>query len=133
MNKFFLTVVLFLLTFSIYAFSQADQELLIRQSPIEFQPFAHRTEQPMMWDFSNPYHYENWREVGPGLYVPSEPAGFTRPYAAWYIDDFPKEPFDGRVEITVMGEPLPTELMTLCIMLAFAGIISWKRIRLQPT
>ena len=132
MNKFFLAVVLFLLTFVLCAFSQADIDLLLKQSPIEFQPSAHRTEQPMMWDFSNPYHYENWREVGPGLYIPTETNGFVSPYCDWYNDDFAKEPFDGKIEIYVMGEPLPGSFLTVCIALAFAGIIVWRRSKIQP-
>lgn len=133
MNKFFLTVVLFLLTLTICAFSKVDQELLLRQAPIEFQPFAHRAEPPRIWDFSNPYHYENWREISPGIYIPTEPDGFNQPYNSWYMDDFAQDPFDGKIEIVTMGEPLPDTIITFCIMLVFAGIISWKRIRLQPT
>ena len=133
MHKFFLTVVLFLLTLAICAFSPADQELLIRQAPIEFQPFAHKPQALHMGDFSNPYHYENWREILPGIYIPTEPDGFRKPYNSWYMDDFSEEPFDGKIEIVTLGEPLPGVWLSLCIWLAFAGIIMWKRIRLQPT
>ena len=133
MNKFFLTVVLFLLTLAICAFSQVDQELLLRQAPIELQPLVHQPVAQRMGDFTHTYQYENVREILPGMYMPLEADGFKSPYNRWYLDDFSQAPFDGKIEIVAMGEPLPDTIITFCIMLAFAGIISWKRIRLQPT
>ena len=31
----------------------------------------------------------------------------------WYIHDFAEDPFDGRIEVLVMGEPLPSTTVTL--------------------
>lgn len=33
----------------------------------------------------------------------------------WYIQDFAEDPFDGRIEVLVMGEPLPSIPLTLFI------------------
>ena len=33
----------------------------------------------------------------------------------WYVQDFANEPFDGMIEVYVVGEPLPTPVLTLFI------------------
>lgn len=33
----------------------------------------------------------------------------------WYVQDFANEPFDGMIEVYVVGEPLPTPILTLFI------------------
>ena len=53
-------------------------------------------------------------ESDPGFFMDSDPDSF-------YQLDFPKEPFDGKIEIYVMGEPLPPPNVTILIALAAAG------------
>ena len=51
----------------------------------------------------------------------------------WYAKDFPNEPFDGRIEVLVMGEPLPSfwfTLLTLSILSTL--IIQYNRKHLHP-
>ena len=33
----------------------------------------------------------------------------------WYIQDFAEDPFDGRIEVLVMGEPLPSVPLTIFV------------------
>ena len=44
------------------------------------------------------------------------------PYStdAWYIQDFASDPFNGMIEVYVVGEPLPTPILTLFITSLFA-------------
>lgn len=60
----------------------------------------------------------------PTLKVASD-AGFHAGYDidSFYQLDFPKDPFDGRIEIYVMGEPLPASTVTLLVALGAAAVI----------
>lgn len=44
----------------------------------------------------------------------------------WYSTDFAADPFDGRIEIMVMGEPLPPTTTTLLISIALVGLLLYK-------
>lgn len=44
----------------------------------------------------------------------------------WYSTDFAAEPFDGRIEVMVMGEPLPSTTTTLLISIALVGLLLYK-------
>jgi hypothetical protein len=55
------------------------------------------------------------------------PAGADKPYISFYKQDFSEDPFDGRIEIFVIGEPLPSPVQTLLIVLAVGGIIYCTR------
>lgn len=131
MNKIFLIATLLFLSLFAIALSPADQELLIRQSPLELSPAATRIPQIRLNDFSRSYRYEAVKEIIPGIYIPIETDGYDKPYSAWYKADFDSDPFDGKIEIIPMGEPLPGGLISLCIGLVFAGIIMWKHNKVQ--
>lgn len=132
MNKIFLIAILLLLSLSVVALSPADQELLIKQLPMDLTSSATRIPQIRLNDFSRSYRYEAVKEILPGIYIPIETDGYDKPYNAWYKADFSSDPFDGKIEIIPMGEPLPGGLISLCIGLAFAGIIMWKHNKVQP-
>ena len=57
----------------------------------------------------------------------AEANGYMEPYASWYNMDFSNDPFDGLVDILVMGEPLPSPAATLMIVLVVGGIIYCTR------
>lgn len=44
----------------------------------------------------------------------------------WYKTDFAADPFDGRIEVLVMGEPLPPAWITFLIATA-VGLLLYKR------
>ena len=44
----------------------------------------------------------------------------------WYKTDFAADPFDGQIEIMIMGEPLPSTTITLLISIALAGLLLYK-------
>lgn len=50
-------------------------------------------------------------------------------FSDWYHLDFSTEPFDGRIEPLVLGEPLPSPGLTLALALGTAGIILYSRKR----
>ncbi len=58
----------------------------------------------------------------PELKISSD-AGFHAGYNidSFYQLDFPQDPFDGRIEILALGEPLPASTVTLLIALAAAA------------
>ena len=59
----------------------------------------------------------------------TEADGYLEPYASWYNLDFSNDPFDGLMDILVMGEPLPSPATTLMIVLFVGGIIYCTRKR----
>ena len=60
--------------------------------------------------------------INPSLTVSSD-AGFHAGYDidSFYQLDFPKDPFNGKIEIYVMGEPLPASTVTLLVALGAAA------------
>lgn len=121
MTKIFLTVVLFLLALSILAW---DTEGLLKSVDRNIN-LAHGIEIPAQtiqaWDFSK--KTMDTATSGYALSVIAEPEGFIGPYWSWYKQDFAEDPFDGRIEVLVMGEPLPSPLMTLLLAIGTLGII----------
>ena len=51
----------------------------------------------------------------------------------WYTQDFSEDPFDGKIEILVMGEPLPTPILTLFIasIIAFT-LAKYRKLHNKP-
>lgn len=80
-----------------------------------------------VWDFNNPYYWANWRTIDYHIYAPGEHDGYVSPYVSWYHSDFAEEPFDGRIEVYAVGEPLPPPLLTLLVALAVGWLMThWK-------
>lgn len=65
-------------------------------------------------------------------YISETRDGYLQPYAGWYMRDFSEDPFDGKIDVLVVGEPLPSPTTTLFILLGVAGIIYWCRFKPQP-
>ena len=68
------------------------------------------------------YGDENSFDAISGLKISSD-AGFHAGYNidSFYKLDFTKDPFDGKIEIYVLGEPLPASTVTLLVALAAAA------------
>ena len=45
---------------------------------------------------------------------------------AWYSKDFAADPFDGRIEVLVMGEPLPSTTITFLISIALVDLLLYR-------
>ena len=71
------------------------------------------------------FGFENetgFNPVGPTLHVASDPLFYGEfSSEGFYQLDFSKDPFDGMIDIYVMGEPLPASTVTMLIALAAAG------------
>lgn len=74
----------------------------------------------LQFGFSN----EDFSTTNSTLLVASD-AGFYAKYDinTFYHEDFSKDPFDGQIDIYVMGEPLPASTVTLLVALAAAAAI----------
>ena len=60
--------------------------------------------------------------VGPSLNVASDPLFYGEfSSEGFYQLDFSNDPFDGKIEVLVMGEPLPASTVTMLVALAAAG------------
>lgn len=123
MKKMFITVLLFLLTLTVLALDIETFEPLLNKNIDVSQGVTLPPAKPFVWDFSNKYYWGNWLQIEPNLYIPIGPDGYLAPYNEWYMTDFAEEPFDGRLEIYVFGEPLPTPLTTLLVAFGTVGII----------
>ena len=48
-------------------------------------------------------------------------------YDSWYWSDFSSDPFDGIIEVLVVGEPLPSSTVTFFLALGLVGLVYCKR------
>ena len=65
---------------------------------------------------------DQFSPVGPTLEVASDPLFYGEfSSEGFYQLDFSKDPFNGMIEIYVMGEPLPASTVTMLVALAAAG------------
>lgn len=86
-----------------------------------------------VWDFKNPYHWSNWMPVAPRVYIPWDHMEHEQ-FSSWYKTDFTEDPFDGVIEVLVVGEPLPSASTTLILTLSVIAILlccretKWKRL-----
>lgn len=119
MNKSFITIVLFLLVLTVVAYDQSLYKLL-DEVHMDLTVGIKQPETVDIADFSKPVSaaaLTNMKQ--PTAYISSVDAL----YGGWYTHDFAETPFDGRLEILVMGEPLPTPFTTLLVAFMTVGII----------
>ena len=57
----------------------------------------------------------------------SEPMELVSIGNSWYPYDFASDPFDGIIEVLVVGEPLPSTTTTLIVALGFLILVYCKR------
>lgn len=78
-------------------------------------------------DFSKPYvanqeySMSKWSVDSDNNYVELSPATY------FYNIDFSEDPFDGKIQILVMGEPLPSPLTTLICCFGVIGILLYYK------
>lgn len=84
-------------------------------------------------DFSKPYvankeySMSKWTIDSDNNYVELSPA------TNFYKVDFSEDPFDGKIQILVMGEPLPSPTTTLICTLGVLGILLYCKKRKEVT
>lgn len=121
--KYILAILLMLLALTTTA---SSLDALLRDLPNPDLTFDVQLPQaPQINDFSNRSYTTNTR-IRP-VNLADDPDGFVMPYASWYKQDFANDPFDGLVEIMVIGEPLPSSRATLIIVFIIGGIIYCTR------
>lgn len=139
MKKIFITTLLFFIALSVLAASQKQlllQELLKDHTIDLTQGITLPKDQKPFNDFSDivrqPPQPTTWRTS-----IVVEPDGHINPYKGWYDYDFAADPFDGRIEILVMGEPLPSASQTMILTLGVLAILlycrntKWKQLKTQ--
>ena len=128
MTKIFITVILFMLALSILASpSQQELQALLKDQHLDLTYGVVLPEARPYNDFSTfakpPYYMQLFSHP-----MWQEPDGFLSPYSSWYHTDFAEDPFDGRIEPFVVGEPLPPATATLLIALGMLGIIKCRKL-----
>lgn len=129
MTKIFITVILFMLALSILASpSQQELQALLKDQHLDLTYGVVLPETKPYNDFSTfakpPYYMQLFSHP-----MWQEPDGFLSPYSSWYHTDFAEDPFDGRIEPFVVGEPLPPATATLLIALGMLGIMKCRKLR----
>lgn len=127
MTKIFITVILFLLALSLVALDQRDFENILKYDSMNLAYGITMPESKPAWDFSDPK--TSTAPFQSYMVVDDTMPGYENPYKAWYDADFAEDPFDGLIEVYVVGEPLPSPLMTLVLALGTCGIIYSTRKR----
>ena len=136
MKKIFITTLLLFITLSILASAiQRDLQLLLKDQTFNL---AYGIELPKDPKPFNEFKYTDIPAfVSYQPYISSEPDGYMAPYKAWYEQDFASDPFDGRIEVYVMGEPLPSATQTMFLTLGVLAILlycrntKWKQLKTQ--
>ena len=137
MKKIFITTLLFFLALTLLGSSlQKNLEQLLRDSHINL------TIGITLPKDTKPFNQFNYSDIpATNQYyeyaIDTTPDGYINPYKAWYEQDFASDPFDGRIEVYVMGEPLPSATQTVFITLAVLGILlycrdtKWKQLKIR--
>ena len=130
MTKIFVTTVLFMLALSVLALDA--KALLQYQKPINLAYGIKVTRDKNLYDFSVPVYKDiDYRDKmfvvnsENNMFVGYNPDGF-------YNLDFAADPFDGRIEVLVMGEPLPSVTVSLFIAAGLASLLYFRRNKLNP-
>ena len=129
MKKIFITTLLFFIALSVLASSQ--QQLLLQEllkDPI--LDLTHgitlQKDQKPFNDFSDIVRQPLQPTTRP-IVIDIEQDGYISPYKGWYDTDFAADLFDGRIEILVMGEPLPSATQTIILTLGVLAILLYCR------
>lgn len=81
-----------------------------------------------MTDFSNIVINSNFSYFIPSISTDNNYFGSNTSYEIFYNMDFATEPFDGQVQVLVMGEPLPSTTVSLILsVLAIGSILYLKK------
>ena len=134
MKKIFIATLLFFIALSVLASStQAQLRELLKDQRFDLTYGVELPKQPKPFNELTAAEIASFRPiVGQGS-VSIEPDGHINPYLSWYKTDFASEPFDGRIEVLVMGEPLPSATTTLFLTLTVLAILlccrdtKWKQ------
>lgn len=122
MTKIFITILLFLLALTVVADSSLVTELL-KDRTFDLAYNVHLPKSKPLNAFSDSTTAYTVYDLQPA------PIEENDSYLGdlWYHLDFSEEPFDGRIEVLIMGEPLPSPFMTIFVSLCTVGIIVWSR------
>lgn len=102
---------IFLLLFTVNAFAKSDLWELIKNPSYDLTYGVTLPEQPPLTDFSKPYVSTSTINVANIEHA----SLIDESFSYWYHFDFVEDPFDGRIEIMVMGEPSASTTATLLI------------------
>jgi len=123
--KYILAILLTILALTATASSGLQQ--LLKDIPADHLAVGvPMVQAPAISDFNN-IPREGYRPVT--YWMTSNANESFYPGVNWYHYDFAADPFDGRIEVLVVGEPLPSASMTIFIMAAIVGIIYWCRFK----
>lgn len=122
MKKIVIATVLFLLALTVVANDQLYK--MIDQLPLDLSIGIEQPKEAKLNDFT-----AVMAPIAPAILVTSSGAGerIDEHFSGWYKYDFAETPFDGRLEVYVIGEPLPTPIMTLLVTLGTVGIICMNK------
>ena len=118
MKKLLITLVLFMLALTVIA--APDLTPLLKDQDYHLNIGIQLPKTPAINDFSQPFAIEKTYDI-PVVRSAENIDSYLGPI--WYKQDFAESPFDGTIELLVIGESLPTPAATLLAALLTAGII----------
>lgn len=118
MKKFLVTTILFMLALTMVANDQLYK--MLDKIPLDLSIGIEQPNEVKLNDFTAAI-----APVAPTEAALNISAGESMEgdFGGWYRYDFAEDPFDGRLELLVVGEPLPTPIMTLLVAFGTIGII----------
>ena len=105
--------VLFLLLFSITTFAAPDLRYLLEDQRFNLAYGVTLPDTPALTDFS--VRYPTTLTISTLNTEPMTP--LTDAFDSWYRHDFAEDPFDGVIQLAVVGQPSPSATVTLVIAL----------------
>ena len=78
-----------------------------------------------VYDFSQRYP-NKMQSYASHMSISAEPI-LMGPYDSWYWSDFSSDPFDGIIEVLVVGEPLPSTTTTILIAPGLLSLVYCKQ------
>ena len=132
MKKIFISILLFLLALTALAFDPVPLYTYIDRQPYDLLQGIPQMQLLDVHKFTGQYQL-NAPVANAYFTAQSDPTPYMQAYDTWYRYDFAEDPFDGLLDLAVIGEPLPSTKATFFIVLLTAGIIMWSRNRLQRT
>jgi len=114
--KTILTILFLILSAVVFSMDKNTKKYLLDYSRAGSVNLSYGIEKPKemkFTDFTNLTYFSK-------PHIISENAEIFVPFSydaanAWYLTDFAAEPFDGRIEVLTVGEPLPSINITLLI------------------
>ena len=113
--KTLITILFFIISTVVFSMDSKTQEYLLKYYTDNHYNLAYDVKQPTALKFNDFSKIYKTNDTFLSSSSVNSEAIVPYPVSEWYKQDFAEDPFDGRIEIYVVGEPLPSINISLLI------------------